>query len=131
MKRKVNALMQIVIADRHAEVRSALRLLLENIDASWSVIGEAADLKGLQACSNLNDADLVLLEWSLPGLGNISPAEKVRNVRRASKSRIVVLGSCFDERDRARVAGVDGFISKIESPEQVISLLRELGKSHA
>ncbi len=122
--------MQIVIADRHAEVRSALRLLLENIDASWSVIAEVADLKGLQACGNLKDADLVLLEWSLPGLGNVTPAEKLKNIHRGSKSRIVVLGSCFDERDRAQTAGVDGFISKIESPEQVISVLRELGKGN-
>lgn len=122
--------MRIVIADRHAEVRSALRLLLENMDSTWSVIAEAADLKALQSCGNLKDADLILLEWSLPGLGSSAPAEKVLALRNSGLRRIIALGSCLDEGEPAQTAGVDAFISKIEPPDRMISLLREIGKGH-
>ena len=121
--------MRIVIADRNAEVRSALRLLLENIDHSWSVIAEVSDLKGLQACSNLQDADLVLLEWTLPGLSSMARKERLTSIRGHGQPLIVALGSSFDDGVHAQTAGVDAFISKIESPERVITVLREIGKT--
>ncbi|HEY9087833.1 MAG TPA: hypothetical protein VIO36_06670 [Anaerolineaceae bacterium] len=122
--------MRIVIADRHTEVRAALRLLLENLDSSWSVIAEAGDLKTLQTCGGLKDADLILLEWSLPGLGSAAPAEKVLTVRQSGLRRIIALGSCLDDCEPAQAAGVDAFISKIEPPDRIITLLREIGQGH-
>jgi DNA-binding NarL/FixJ family response regulator len=129
MERMMDPQMRIVIADRHAEVRSALRLLLENIDHDWSVIAEVSDLKGLQSCSNLQDADLVLLEWTLPGLSSAAGKQRLSDIRGRGQPLIVALGSSFDDGLRAQAAGVDAFISKIEPPERVITVLREIGKA--
>ncbi|MFO7661095.1 MAG: response regulator transcription factor, partial [Chloroflexota bacterium] len=57
----------ILIAESQPATRAALRLLIEQ-QPGWRLAGEAADVTGLlqQVAGGL--VDVVLLDWSLPGL---------------------------------------------------------------
>lgn len=56
-----------LLADDQAQVRSALRLLLEQ-ETGFQVVGEAADATGLLLAVTEKAPDLVLLDWELPSL---------------------------------------------------------------
>ena len=57
--------MNIFLADDQQDVRSALRLLLEQ-EPGMRIIGEAEAAEGLLAAVSVNAPDLVLLDWELP-----------------------------------------------------------------
>jgi DNA-binding NarL/FixJ family response regulator len=105
----------ILLADDQAKVRSALRLLLEQ-QPGVQVTGEAAnaaELLGQKAC-----ADLVLLDWELPGL---APDDTLLALRPHLK--IIALSGRPQARQAALEAGADAFVSKIDPPERLLAAL--------
>ncbi len=113
--------MRILIADDQAEVRSALRLLIEQ-DSELVVAGEAGDVLGLITQAIDKSPDLVLLDWELPALQR--PAALIAALRGlGAQSRIIVLSGRPEVRQQALAAGADGFISKGDSPEGLLATL--------
>jgi DNA-binding NarL/FixJ family response regulator len=112
--------MKILLADDNPEVRSALRLLLEQ-EPVPATITEAADSKALLADLVEDCATILLLDWELPGLQR----DDVLNTARSSCSqmKIIALSSRFEARQEALAAQVDAFISKSEPPEKILSTL--------
>ena len=58
--------MRVLLVDDQSEVRSALRLLLEQ-DQRVRIVGEADDVDDIFACVQETKPNLVLLDWELPG----------------------------------------------------------------
>ncbi len=112
--------MRILIADDQAEVRSALRLLIEQ-DSELVVAGEAEDVIGLITEAIDESPDLVLLDWELPALQR--PAALIAALRGLAQSRIIVLSGRPEARQQALAAGADEFISKGDSPEGLLATL--------
>lgn len=93
------------------------------------MVGEAADFSELQKMKNQKEADLVLLDWELPGLpgGPEAAAQTILMLQTCGCETRVVAFSGYDEAgSEAREAGVDGFISKIDPPEKVLSVLKSV-----
>lgn len=59
--------MNILLPDDQAQIRSALRPLLEQ-EPGMVVAGEIADTRNLLPQIQILQADVVLLDWELPGL---------------------------------------------------------------
>ena len=112
--------MKILLADDNPEVRSALRLLLEQEPIQAMVI-EVADAQSLLAQLSENCPLVVLLDWELPKLHNSDFLIKVRS--RCPETRVIALSSKFEARREARAARVDAFVSKAEPPEKILSTL--------
>lgn len=117
---------RIYIADSQSEERSALRLLL--LDLQMEVVGEAADWPTTLAQAPTCHADMLLVDWEL--LPN-SPTAALEELRRACPAALViVLISHLDARQQAALsAGADAFISKGEMPERVAERLRSVAAS--
>ena len=113
---------RVYIADAQTEERSALRLLL--LDLNMEVVGETADWPTTLAQAPATSLDMLLVDWDLLpfDLGVQSLAE----LRLACPNAIVVvLISHLDARHQAALsAGADAFISKGETPERVVERLR-------
>ena len=112
---------RVYLADAKTEERSALRLLL--LDLNMEIVGEAADWPTTLADAPATHLDMLLVEWDLlPETPNASLEE----LRRACPYAIVVvLISHLDARQQAALsAGADAFISKGETPERVADRLR-------
>jgi DNA-binding NarL/FixJ family response regulator len=111
--------MRVLIADDQPSVRSALKLVLEqqNID----VAGDVSDSGELLAWFKTNQADLLLLDWELPD----QPAKIIIPILRAQHPSlaVIVLNSRQQTRVEALAAGADGFVSKCDPPEYLLSLL--------
>lgn len=114
------------LADRKLEERSALRLLM--LDLAMEIVGEAADWPTVLAEVPGSYADVLLIDWDLlPD----APSVALKELRQACPAALlIVLISQLDARGQAALsAGADAFISKGETPEQVIERLRSLTAS--
>ncbi len=112
---------RIYLADGLTEERSALRLMLQNLD--MQVVGESADWPATLAQAPATRLDLLLVDWDLlPAESGTALAE----LRAACPTAIiVVLISHLDSRQQAALsAGADVFISKGETPDRVAERLR-------
>ena len=118
---------RVYLADAQLEERSALRLLL--LDLDMEVVGEAGDWPTTLAQAPATNLDMLLVEWDLlpVDLG----VQSLAVLRLACPNTIVViLISHLDARHQAALsAGADAFISKEETPERVAERLRTAAES--
>ena len=113
--------MRILLADDQPNVRSALRLLLEQ-EAGISVTAEVSDSKELLGSLEKDCPDLVLLDWELPGG---TGAELVAALRSQCPELVIIAMSSRPEaRQAALKVGADSFVSKGSLPQEVIAAIR-------
>ena len=121
--------MRILIADRQAATRSALRMLLQEEDG-LTVVGEAADSENLLSQMVSAHPDIVLLDWDLPG----APIQTLLSAIRASGNHtyVVVLSGHQEDARNALAAGADAFVSKANPPTQLVAAVNGLilGEDH-
>ncbi len=115
--------MRIVVADDETAVRSALKLLLEQ-DGCFQVVDEAADAASLVKAIEQVAADLLLLDWELPGLNVAFVKDLV--VGKRPFTHIVAMSSRPEARKETQAAGIDSFISKSDPPNHVRNTLYKL-----
>ena len=113
---------RVYVADAKPEERSALRLLL--LDLEMEVVGEAADWVTTLAQAPVSHTDILLIDWDL--LPRTSPSVALDELRSACPAALVIiLISHLDARQQAALSsGADAFISKGETPERVAERLR-------
>lgn len=115
---------RVYVADALTEERSALRLML--LDINMEVAGEAADWATALAQAPISFTDMLLIDWDL--LPQTSPTAALQELRRACPAALVIiLISHLDARQQAALSsGADAFISKSETPERVVERLRSV-----
>ena len=108
--------MRVLLADDQPQVRSAMRLLLEE-EPGLSVVDEVVSAGDLLSRVEATYPDLILLDWELPGLrpGEMLPALHALD----SVPVVVALSGRPEARRVALAAGADVFVSKGDPPEQL------------
>lgn len=122
--------MRVLLADDQAQLRSAVRLLLdEQVDID--TIGEAADLSALQQLLARVIPDLILLDWELPGMRRLADKTGLLAALRRGNPRlqIIVLSGRPEAGRSALAAGANAFVSKADPPEQLLAALRKAQQS--
>lgn len=119
-----SAIMRVFLVDDQAGLRSALRLLLEQ-EPGMALVGEATTVDGLLSLLLSARPDLLLLDWELPDL---KAGEKGRLLALLHASlphlHVVVLSGRPESNRSALAAGADGFVSKADPPEKLLTALR-------
>lgn len=113
--------MRVLIADDDTAVRSALRLLLgqqEGVD----VVGEVTSAGDLLKWLSSQTADLVLLDWHLPGQSHVDIVGTMRSVN--PQLSVIALDSHPQYRPEALAMGADDFVVKGEPPEHLFDVIR-------
>jgi DNA-binding NarL/FixJ family response regulator len=116
--------MKILVVDDHSLITDALRILLLDIDPE-AVVRTAADAVGAEKLLDQHpDADLMLLDLTLPGASGTSLLESL--VARAPDLKILVLSGVQDQRSVMRVLqlGAAGFVPKSMASETLVSAIR-------
>jgi two-component system response regulator DesR len=110
---------RVFLADSQTEVRSALRLLLQ--DMGMQVVGDAADWPAALAKAGATKPDMLVVDWGL-----IPTDTSLIELRATCPAAVViVLISPLDARQQAALsAGADSFISKGEPPDRVAERLQ-------
>ncbi len=118
--------MRILLADDHRIVREGLRGLLEK--AGHEVVGEAAD--GHEACklARTLNADIAVLDLSMPLLNGIDAAREIRSLSRGVKT--IMLSMYPDKRYvlQALKAGAKGYVLKSQAAADLLRAIREVAR---
>jgi DNA-binding NarL/FixJ family response regulator len=131
---EVILLMRILLADDQTEIRSALRLLLDQDENSWEIIQEVENFRQLLKEVELLRPDLIILDWELQGFAPTSrasarqPLPDIVGELRAIHSgiKILVLSGRIEAQAEALAAGADAFVSKGDPPEFLLEKLHHL-----
>ena len=117
--------MRVLLADSHPKVRWALRIFIQE-ETEFTVVGEASDADTLLSQVRLLQPDLILLEWELTGMlaDKLLPALCAL----APAVRVIVLSSQGESERDALDAGANGFVSKANGPEKLLTMLHRLAK---
>jgi DNA-binding NarL/FixJ family response regulator len=112
--------MRVLLVDVQAKVRSALRLMLEQV-AGLEVLGEAVDAVGLMDWAKTACPDVVLLDWRLSD----AKGETLTALRRlCPHAWVIALSGRPEARQAALEAGADAFVSKGDPPERLLEAIR-------
>ncbi len=114
---------KIVLADDHAVVRSALRLLLD-AERDLEVVAEAGDIESTVRYVRGHKPDVLILDLNMPGGPSISAVPKLQE---ASPDTGIVVLTMQSEPAYAREAiqnGVLGYVLKDAVDKQLVNAVR-------
>lgn len=118
-------MINIVLVDDHAVVRSGLRLLLD-AQEDMKVIGEAGNSKDAIFRARALKPDVILLDVVMPGESGIEALPRI--LKESPKTKVLVL-SMQDDPSYVRQAfavGASGYVLKEAADEEVVSAVREI-----
>jgi DNA-binding NarL/FixJ family response regulator len=116
--------MKVLIADDEANVRAALRCVLEQ-DPNVTSVSEVSAVGMLPGELEDTHPRVLLLDGELPGLamGSLLPTLRVGDPQLV----VIVLSGRPEHRQQAMAAGADAFVCKGDAPDSLLSVLRQLG----
>ena len=112
----------ILLVDDNTSSLTILRKIFEHGGATVTACesGEAA----LEACSTARPADCIIMDFAMPGMNGFETAAALAALRHWSQVPIVMLSSSGSLGDaaRCRELGIDGYLLKPASPEELLSV---------
>jgi two-component system invasion response regulator UvrY len=122
-------MIQVLLVDDHAVVRTGFRLLLQS-QPDINVAAEAQS--GEAACQIYAELapDVVVMDLGMPGMGGL---EALRRIRARNPAARVLALSAHDDPMHARRAlreGALGFLSKRSAPEALIEAIATVAGGH-
>jgi len=115
--------MRVLVVESLPHVRAALRFLLSR-QSDIQCVGTIGAEPDLAAKLALIAADIIVLDWALPRHTASHLLSVIRRLPR--QPRIVVLTNTLHAEQAALAAGADAFVSKNDSPDAVLRMLRSL-----
>ena len=118
-------MIDVVLVDDHAVVRSGLRLLLD-AQEDIEVVGEAGNAKDAVFRARALKPDVILLDVVMPGESGIDALPKL--LKASPDTKVLVLSMQDDPRyvREAFAAGASGYVLKEAADEEVVSAVREI-----
>jgi two-component system nitrate/nitrite response regulator NarL len=115
--------MRVLLADDHPKVRWALRAFIEE-EPGLTIVGEVSEVDTLLSQALTLQPDLILVEWELQAW----PGDKLLSALRTLDlpAQVIVLGWRPESERDALAAGADGFVSKVNGPEKLLTVLRRM-----
>lgn len=108
---------RILLADDHAEFIEDLCVMLGE---HYEIAAAVADGKALAEAAQALDPDLIISDISMPVMNGFEAASKVRALGLKSKLIFLTVHSSPAYVRRARLLGVQGYISKLRTTEQLL-----------
>jgi two-component system response regulator NreC len=115
----------IVVVDDHAVVRSGLRLLLE-AEEDFTVVAEAGNAREAVFEVRAHEPDVILLDLVMPGESGIEAVPKL--LHEAPEAKILVLSMQDDPQyvREAFAAGAQGYVLKEAADADVVDAIRQV-----
>lgn len=113
---------RIIIADDHKLVRQGIKSLLEK-RSGITVIGEAND--GIQLLSLLKktEADMVILDISMPNMRGLEAIREIQSISKNIKILILTMHKSPEYLQHAVTAGAHGFLIKEDADTELYSAI--------
>ncbi|MBR3899569.1 MAG: response regulator transcription factor [Elusimicrobiaceae bacterium] len=117
---------KVVLADDHAIVRDGVRAVLERKGKDMEIVAEIANGKELVDWAENNQADVYVVDISMPVLNGV---EAVQRLTKNNPETKVVMLSMYDDRisvEKSLKAGAKGFLVKVSTADEIVDAIREV-----
>ena len=115
--------LRIVLADDHPEVREQIRELLAS---EFDVIGAVSSGLQLVEAAAALQPDLVVSDIAMPGLDGIEAGRRSLNGGFARGAVLLTMHNDPQLLEKARAAGIAGFVLKVDAGEELIAAIGEV-----
>lgn len=118
---------RVILADDHILVRRGIKRILEE-NAKLEIVGEVGD--GLELLNALNriEANLIILDLSMPNLRGIEAIPEIRHIRPEAKVLILTMHKEEEYLYQAISAGADGYLLKEDAEKELFSAIESIQK---
>lgn len=113
---------RVFLVDDHDVVRAGIKAVL---DATYNIVGEAADVDGAVSGIIQTGPELVVLDVRLPGGGGAAVIHQVRAVVPAVLFMALTVSTSRDDVVQMMQAGVDGYITKTTLSNELPNLIEQ------
>ena len=120
-------MIRLLIADDHPIVREGVRRIVDDC-LDMKVVGEAVDGDDLRTKLDTIEADVLLLDISMPGPGFLSVMERLRAEHSATRVLVLSVHSEDQYALRALRAGAAGYLTKEHSPLELAEAIRRIDR---
>ncbi len=117
--------MRFLLADGSTSTRFALSTLLEQ-QPGWKVVAEVSSGDQLFEIVNVNTPEILLLDWSLPGLNGEDVIQLLK--KHYPNLAVIVMSGRPEVKMKAWSAGADAFVSKTEPPDKLLGAISTISK---
>lgn len=121
---------KVVLADDHAVVIEGMKAIIERKGQDIKVIGEADNGREVLKIAKKINADVYILDISMPLLNGIEATERL--IKLNPKNRIIIF-SIYDDRhlvEKVLKCGAKGYILKENAADELIHAVREVYKGN-
>lgn len=119
--------LQILVIDDNDEFRTELTEYIKH-QPGVHVVGEGRDGREAISLAQTLQPDIILLDISMPGVGGIAAARKIKEESPHSKIVFITIHEEQTYHTLASMIGVDGFICKNNLKQELPPILKALGK---
>ena len=116
---------KVLIADDHALVREGLRHILQS-GGAFEVVGEAHDSASTIALVRSTDADVLILDLSMPGHNGLDLIKQIRDERAALRILVLTMHAEEQYASRAFKAGASGYVTKESVSSELVSAVKKV-----
>jgi len=122
---------RIVIADDHSLIRQGIKSIICQ-DRDMEVVGEAADGLELLELLQRREADMVIMDISMPGMNGIEAMGRIRELHPHLLLLILTMHSNRQYFYHSIAAGAHGYLMKDDSDTELLSAIRRVreGKTY-
>lgn len=119
--------LRVLLADDHAMVRKALRMLLETAP-DIEVVAEAADGRAVLDVASVFSPDVVCMDINMPGLNGIEATRQL--VTAYAKVKVIGLSVHTDVAMVADMidAGASGYLVKSNAAKELLQAIRQVSR---
>lgn len=120
-------MIKIFVLDDHAIIREGLQRIISKTD-DMEIVGEAVDAKEIinEALKSDWDADIVLLDITLPGRSGIEVMNELKAIRPELRFLVLSIHPEDQYAVRALRSGASGYMTKDSAPEQLVGAIRKI-----
>lgn len=118
-------MIRLLIADDHRIYRQGLARLLRDYD-EFEVAAEAGNYAEVMSALRAHPVDVALLDLSMPGRDGIELIAHVKDMYPAVKVLVITMHSNDFSAGRALRAGADGYMTKENAADDVVTAIRQV-----
>lgn len=118
-------MIRVLIADDHALVREGLRHILQSA-SGFEVVGEAHDGASTIALMRDTDADVLVLDLSMPGRNGVELIKQVKDEKPGLHILVLTMHAEQQYAVRAFRAGASGYMTKESASAELVAALSKI-----
>ena len=118
-------MIKVILADDHTLVRDGLRRILEDAH-DFEIVGEGCDGASTLALARERDAQVLVLDLSMPGRSGVDLIKQIKEEKPALRILVLTMHAEHQYAVRAFKAGASGYLTKESASAELVNAVTKV-----